>query len=131
MIPRRSGRIILTSSMVSKAAFPGLTCYSSSKFAVNGLTQGLALELGQYNITVNAVAPGIVYTNIWEYMSNTIGERNNQSPVETFKSYTDTIPLGRPQTAEDLANMVAFVASDEAKNITGQVLAVCGGKTPI
>ena len=131
MIKQKSGKIINTSSMVSKAAFPGLTVYSGSKGFVNLFTQGLALELGEHNINVNAVAPGIVLTDIWDYLNDQFGRQMEKSPKEAFKFFTETIPLKRPQTPEDLGAMVAFLCSDDAKNITGQCMAVCGGKTPI
>jgi len=131
MVSRRYGKIINTSSMVARDSFPGGAIYTATKYFVNGLTSAMAREIGKYNINVNAVAPGIVETSIWDRLNMCYGELMGKDPKEVFKSFTDTIPLGRPQTPEDVGNVVAFLASDEAKEITGQMYAVCGGKTPI
>ena len=132
MISRRYGKIINTSSMVSRDPFPGAGVYNASKYFVNGLTSLFARDIAKYNVNVNAVAPGIVSTSIWDRVKASIGESMGKSPEEAFNYCIDTmIPLGRPQTPEDIGNAVAFLASDEAKEITGQLIPVCGGKTPI
>ncbi len=70
-------------------------------------------------------------TDAWDYLSDQFAEQTEKNPKEAFKSFTDTIPLKRPQTQKDIGAMVVFLCSDDAKNITGQCMAVCGGKTPI
>jgi len=128
MIEMRNGRIINISSISGKNGFPGQAAYGASKFAVIGLTQVLARELAPFNITVNAVCPGIVYTKMWEYLSSLRAKEFGMTPDEAFKKITtERIPLGRPQSPEDIGRLVAFLASDEAKNITGQSINVDGG----
>ena len=132
MVSRRYGKIINTSSMVSREPFDGAAIYSASKYFVNGLTSALARDIGKYNVNVNAVAPGIVPSSIWDRLNVCFGEAMGKSPDEAFNYFIETlIPLGRPQSPEDIGNAVAFLASDEAKEITGQLIPVCGGKTPI
>jgi 3-oxoacyl-[acyl-carrier protein] reductase len=94
----------------------GQTNYSASKAGIVGLTKSLAKELAGRNVTVNAVAPGFIDTD----MTSELGE-------DMLKAIEDAIPLGRRGTAEDIAYAVAFLASDEASYITGQVLTVDGG----
>ena len=113
------GCIINTSSMVSKYGQPGGVAYPTSKFGVNGLTISLARELGQYGIRVNAVAPGIVRTDMIK-----------DSNEENLESILDAVMLKRFGTAEEIANAVLFLGSDMASYITGQVLRVDGGTNP-
>jgi len=128
MMESRSGRIINISSISGKNGYPGQAAYGASKFAVIGLTQVLARELAPYNITVNAICPGIVYTKMWEYLSSLRARELGMTPEEVFKKIsTEHIPLGRPQTPKDIGNLVVFLASEEAKNITGQSINVDGG----
>jgi NAD(P)-dependent dehydrogenase (short-subunit alcohol dehydrogenase family) len=128
MMERKSGRIVNISSISGKNGYPGQGVYGTSKFAAIGLTQVLARELAKYNITVNAVCPGIIYTKMWEYLSSLRAEEMGLTPDEAFeKITTERIPLGRPQSPEDIGNLVVFLASDEAGNITGQSINVDGG----
>ena len=90
--------------------------YAAAKAAVNTFTKGLAKELGQYNITVNAVAPGFVLTELTQDLA---------APLQA--EITARTPLGRFGTTDEIAQAVAFLASDDAAYITGQVLAVDGG----
>jgi 3-oxoacyl-[acyl-carrier protein] reductase len=116
MIPRHSGRIINITSVVGITGNAGQTNYSASKAGLIGFTQGLAREVGQYHITVNAVAAGYVPTNLTEDLPAGIKEKILQA-----------IPLGHGGTPEDIAHAVAFLASEDASYITGQVLNVDGG----
>lgn len=109
------GVILNTSSMVSLYGQPSGCGYPASKFAVNGLTKSLARELGKDNIRVNAVAPGIIYTDM---MKNV--------PKEVIEPLIKTIPLGRIGNPEDIANAFLFLASDMASYITGEILSVDG-----
>ena len=132
MIPRKQGRIINIASLAGKIAGPLMGPYSAAKFGVVGLTQVLAKELGRYSITVNAVCPGFVYTPGFEKtflaMKDLYPALQDKSPEEIF---TDTVKqqtvLGQPQTPEDVGSLVAYLASEEAKNITGQAISVDGG----
>ncbi|MER2598210.1 MAG: 3-oxoacyl-[acyl-carrier-protein] reductase [Caldilineales bacterium] len=118
MVKRRTGRIITISSVSGLAGQAGQTNYAASKAAVIGFSKSLAKELGSRNITVNVVAPGFVPTALTEGI---LAEGDN-----TEKAIEAT-PLGRLGTPEDIAAAVAFLASDEAGFITGQVLSVDGG----
>ncbi len=118
MVKRKRGRIVNISSVSGLAGQAGQTNYAASKSAVIGFSKSLAKELGSRNITVNVVAPGFVPTALTEGI---LGEGDNtQRAIEAT-------PLGRLGTAEDMAAAVAFLASDEASFITGQVLSVDGG----
>jgi 3-oxoacyl-[acyl-carrier protein] reductase/7-alpha-hydroxysteroid dehydrogenase len=115
MIPRGSGVILNTSSMVSIYGQPSGFAYPASKFAVNGLTLSLARELGPKGIRVNAVAPGITETDMMKAV-----------PKAIIDPMIQQIPLRRLGQPEDIANAFAFLASDEASYITGVVLSVDG-----
>jgi len=131
MIERRSGRIINMGSVLSKIGEANFAHYSASKFGVLGLTQSIAAEVAKYNVTVNTVCPGIVYTPLWDDLFRQAVETKavkDESELRDFLS--GKIPLGRPQTPEDVAEMVAFLASDRARNITGASFHVDGGLQP-
>ena len=127
MIASKQGRIVNISSVAGKRGSAGVAHYSASKFAVIGLTQTLALELGKYNITVNAVCPGIVRTDLWEELQASRAETRGVSTSEYFEKLLEQVPLGRPQEPEDVANVVLFLSSEAAKNITGESISVNGG----
>ena len=110
------GSIINTSSMVSLYGQPSGFAYPASKFAVNGITKSLARELGKDHIRVNAVAPGVVKTDMVA-----------QLPKEVIQPLIDKIPLGRMAEAEDIANAFVYLASDWAAYVTGTVISVDGG----
>jgi 3-oxoacyl-[acyl-carrier protein] reductase len=116
MIKQRSGRIINISSVSGLAGQAGQTNYSASKAGVIGFTKALAREVASRNITVNAVAPGFIPTALTVDL-----------PEELKEAILKTTPMGRMGTPEEVANAVAFFASDEASYITGQVLSVDGG----
>ena len=127
----RGGRIINIASNASKQASARGAAYSASKFAVLGLTQASALDLAPYSITVNAVCPGPINTDRLSYWERARAEEEG-IPLEDFrarivKEAGQATPLGRIAEAEDVANMVAFLASEEAAFITGQAYNVNGG----
>jgi len=120
------------SSVSGKSGEPLLGSYCAAKFGVVGLTQVLARELARYDITVNAVCPGYVYTPGWEKLAQTLKDSQpalaDKSLQEIFEARVKSVtPLRRPQTPEDIASMVAYLASEEARNITGQAISVDGG----
>jgi NAD(P)-dependent dehydrogenase (short-subunit alcohol dehydrogenase family) len=127
MMERRSGSIISISSMVGKEAIPFFVHYSASKFAVIGLTQGLAKEMAPYDVNVNAVCPGVVRTPLWEPLLDQLSENKGISRDEAWQEFVEGIPLARPQEPEDIGEVVAFLASDRARNMTGQGVNVTGG----
>ena len=116
MMRKRYGRIINMTSVSGLTGNAGQTNYSASKAGLVGLTKALAREVAARNITVNAVAPGFVPTDL-----------TNGLPEELREGSLKMIPLGRWGTVEDVAHAVVFLASDEAAYITGQVLSVDGG----
>jgi 3-oxoacyl-[acyl-carrier protein] reductase/meso-butanediol dehydrogenase/(S,S)-butanediol dehydrogenase/diacetyl reductase len=127
----KGGRIINMASDASKRGRPLMAAYNASKFAVLGLTQASAMDLAPHKITVNAVCPGSVNTDRLNYWEQAQAERQGIS-LEEFRGRIVTeagrnIPLGRMAEPEDVANMVAFLASDEASFITGQAYNVNGG----
>ena len=113
---REGGRIINISSIVGISGNHGQTNYAASKAGIMGFTKSLAKELGKQKITVNAVAPGFIET----YMTKDI-------PFIRKKIIMAMTPLGKPGMPEDVANLVAFLASDKAGYITGEVICVDGG----
>ena len=126
MRQRRSGRVINISSMAGKEGLPNLAHYCATKFGVIGLTQALAKEVAPYDVTVNAVCPGVVRTPLWD--DPDAGILRDLDGENGWQAFVAGIPLGRPQTAEDIGNACAYLASDLAANITGEALNVSGGQ---
>ncbi|MDO4198374.1 MAG: 3-oxoacyl-ACP reductase family protein [Erysipelotrichaceae bacterium] len=115
MMEQQSGAIVNISSVVSRDGQPGGFAYPTSKFAVNGMTLSFARELAPKGIRVNAVGPGITYTDMMRAV-----------PEEYIAPLIKKIPLGRLGQPEDIANAVTFLASDKASYITGQIIFVDG-----
>src|SRR5271165_6500582 len=116
MMRNRWGRIINITSVVGQAGAAGQANYAASKAGLIGLTKSLAQEMGSRGITVNAVAPGYIATDMTKDL-----------PEDLKQKIAASVPLGRMGTAEDVAGCVRFLASDEAAYVTGHVLAVNGG----
>ena len=122
MVPRTYGRIISLSS-TSALGNRGQANYSAAKAGLQGLTRTLAIELGQFGITANAVAPGFIDTD----MTRATAERLGVTPEQFQTAVSQQISLRRVGKPEEVANVIAFLASDDASYVSGQVIYVAGG----
>ncbi len=132
MKERRRGKIISIASMGGHAPRLMGGAYAASKAAVLRYTKGLAHELAPFNVNVNAICPGAVWTRFQEggarAMQRSDPSLAGRAPEQIFLDrYESVIPLGRPQTPEDIGKMAAFLASEDARNVTGQCVHVDGG----
>jgi len=123
----RPGKIINASSIAGHDGFAMLGVYSASKFAVRALTQAAAKEYASAGITVNAYCPGIVGTDMWVDIDKKFAELTGAAEGETFEKYAGGIALGRPETPEDVAGFVAYLAGPDADYMTGQAVMIDGG----
>jgi len=124
MMEKRYGKVLNLASVagLGTAILPGNMLYASTKGAVIILTKRLALELGQYGINVNAIAPGLIRTDMG------LGERSPAEQEKRIEYFRENSILGRIGEPDDIANAALFLASDRASFITGQVLTVDGGR---
>ncbi len=127
MAQRGGGSIINVASIAGRWGRPMLADYAASKAAVISLTQSAALALAPQRVRVNAVCPGVVDTAMWAQIDREWGQAVGAKPGEVLAGRVAAIPLGRLQTPEDVAGLVAFLASEDAASITGQAINVCGG----
>ncbi|HEV8662230.1 MAG TPA: SDR family NAD(P)-dependent oxidoreductase [Candidatus Methylomirabilis sp.] len=132
MITRKAGRIVNIASIAGQLGAATSPPYSVSKGGVITLTRVLARDLAAHGITVNAVCPGLLWTPMWEFigagMIRNVAALKGKTPREVFEMRVrEWVPLRREQTPEDVGHAVAFLASEEARNITGQALNVDGG----
>jgi len=125
------GKIVNIASIAGRRGAAGMAHYGASKAGVISLTQSLARDLGPSNITVNAVCPGLLWTDMWRALEALIGGDSAPEVVDRRRAFEAYIrancPLRREQTPEDIGEAVAFLASEAARNITGQSLNVDGG----
>jgi len=125
MIKQKSGKIINTASIAGKKGYASLSHYCASKFACVGFTQALAMELARHNITVNAICPGIVWTQMWVVLSEA-WKKPGKTGKESYPLIVkDLIPQWRDQTPEDMGKLAVYFATMD--NVTGQAVNVCGG----
>lgn len=122
MVAQRYGKIVSLSSR-SALGNRGQANYAAAKAGIQGFTATLAIELGQYNITVNAVAPGYIATA----MTDATAERVGMAPEQLQQSVAERTPLGRVGQPDEVAAVIAFLASDESSYVSGQTLYVNGG----
>ncbi len=122
MVEQRSGKMVLISS-TSALGNRGQTNYSTAKAGLQGMTKTLAIELGPYNVNVNCVAPGFIATAMTQQTADRMGV-----PFETFReAVSEQVPLRRVGEPEDVAGTIAYLCSDDASYVSGQVIYVRGG----
>lgn len=131
MMERRYGKIINFSSIAGKIGEGYNVAYSASKGGVSLFTQGFALEMAPYNITVNAVAPGKIMTEQTVGAAKWWTEKRNITPEEFIDEVAESVPMKRFGTPEEVADCVMFLGSDMSSYITGQTFTVAGGQTLI
>ena len=138
MIERRSGKIVNVASVAGRVGggpSEMMWAYRTSKAAVINLSQSMAVLMGPHNVNVNCICPGLIWTKLWDAKLATGIKKNMPvfAEMETRQVFETvvamTTPLAREQTPEDLGRAVAFLVSEDAKNITGQALNVDGGST--
>ena len=124
----RGGRLINTASGQARQGFIYTPHYAASKFGVVGITQSLAKEVAKEAITVNAICPGIIDTDMWAYNDAAWGKLlGDYKPGELMAEWVKNIPMGRAGSGADVSGLVAFLASEDAAYITGQTINVDGG----
>lgn len=130
MIPNRKGNIIQINSKSGKKGSYKNSAYAASKFGGIGFTQSLALELAEYGIRVNAICPGnLLDSPLWvNSLYEQYAKNQGITPEEVRQKYLDQVPLKRGCTYEDVANVMVFLASEEASYMTGQAINVTGGQ---
>jgi meso-butanediol dehydrogenase / (S,S)-butanediol dehydrogenase / diacetyl reductase len=122
------GRILNCSSGAGRRGSGLIAAYTASKFGIIGLTQSLAVELAKHRITVNAYLPGhVTSTPMWDYLAQRFGELNGVTPAAIKQSVVHEAPLDRAGTPEEIAGLVAYLASDEAAFVTGESVLIDGG----
>ena len=131
---RGGGAIVNIASIAGLGASPRLPAYAAAKAGVISLTKSLALDYAPHDIRVNAICPGFLWTRAWEGLATglkmSVPEYAEKAPRDIFLEVVKgRVPLGREQTPEDIGQLAAFLASDAARNITGQWIAVDGGIT--
>ncbi len=130
MIERGSGRIVNIASIAARRGTPDIPHYSTTKAAVVSWTQSSAQQLAPHGITVNAICPGLLWTDMWQAISirRSAATGENISGRALFERAVESMtPMKREQTPEDIGKLAAFLASDDARNITGQAINVDGG----
>ena len=131
MMERRYGKIINISSIAARRDAQILPDYTAAKNALLSLTRVTAKDLAPYNVTVNAICPGMIWSPFWHRLAPMIAAHSDYAGLEPrpmFEKYVkDNIPMQREQTPEDIGQLAAFLASDDARNITGQTICVDGG----
>jgi NAD(P)-dependent dehydrogenase (short-subunit alcohol dehydrogenase family) len=124
---KSGGAICNTASIAGLQATPALAAYAAAKAGVISYTKTLALQLGPSGIRVNCVAPGLIYTRVWEQLGAALGGGEDRARMAFDAAVHTLVPLRREQTPDDIGRAVSFLCSDRAANITGHVIVVDGG----
>ncbi len=127
MVRRRSGKVVNIGGTFGMRGQALRSAYSASKWGLRGLTKSVALEVGQYNINVNTVAPGMIDGPRFTRVCGERAQRLGKAPADVRRDWENQYALRRISTAEDVANAVWFFASERSRNVTGQDLAVDAG----
>ncbi len=127
MIAQKSGKIVNIGGTSGLRGYAMRTAYSASKWAVRGITRTVALEVGKYNVNVNAVCPGIVETPRMQKLCEEKARVRGWTVDEVYDEYVQEMALKRVTTPEDVANAVLFMSSEDSRQITGQAITVDGG----
>jgi NAD(P)-dependent dehydrogenase (short-subunit alcohol dehydrogenase family) len=126
MVANGGGAIVNVASIAGRGGRPLLAHYAASKAAVISVTRSAALAFAP-SVRVNCVCPGNIDTPMWEQLDRDLGARQGLPPGETRRRIVERVPLGRAGTPDEVADVIAFFASDQARFVTGQALNVCGG----
>lgn len=129
MRPKKFGKIVNMSSIAAKACLGGFSVYSATKAAVLAATASLGREAALDNVTVNCICPGIIKTSMWEEILDQLAGSDQEKRDKVWAEWTAGTPNGKPQDPIDIANMVAFLCSEEARYVTSQNIGVDGGFT--
>ena len=129
MRTNKYGKIVNMSSIAAKACLGGFSVYSATKAAVLAATASLGREAALDNVTVNCICPGIIKTSMWEEILDQLAGDDQAARDKVWAEWTAGTPNGKPQDPIDIANMVAFLCSEEARYITSQNIGVDGGYT--
>jgi 3-oxoacyl-[acyl-carrier protein] reductase len=127
MIAQRYGKIVNISGTSGLRGYKNRAAYSSSKWALRGFTRTVALEVGPYNVNVNALHPGIVGGDRMDKLCREKARKRGWTPEQVHQEYVEEMALRRVTTAQDIADAVCFLASDDSRNMTGQSVTVDGG----
>lgn len=128
---KKKGRIVNISSQASKLGESGNGIYCISKAGVNMMTQVMGLELAEFGISVNAIAPGVVNTEMWQEVCDSRGPLEGMTPQEYHNRRAGTIPYKRLCEPEDVADLALYLSSDNAEYVTGITVTIAGGTTLI
>ncbi|WP_044564191.1 SDR family NAD(P)-dependent oxidoreductase [Azospirillum sp. B4] len=129
MIERgQGGRIVSIASQAAKSGISLMSAYSASKHGLIGLTRSAAIEFGRHGVTVNAICPNHVPTDLGDWQRETLSRRRGVDMTTYWQRLRDRVPLGRPGAVADTANACAFLCSDQASYITGEAMNVSGGE---
>jgi 3-oxoacyl-[acyl-carrier protein] reductase len=127
MIAQKYGKVVNISGTSGLRGYKHRAAYSSSKWALRGFTRTVALEVGPHNVNVNALHPGIVAGDRMDKLCREKARKRGWTPEQVYKEYEDEMALRRVTVAQDIANAVLFLVSDDSKNMTGQSMTVDGG----